>query len=155
MHVDRNGLEVLDRQECLRLLRDASFGRVGISSHALPVVLPVTYRLVDEDVVFTTAPGAKLQAATDQVVIAFEIDHIDPISHTGWSVLVTGVARHVDDEDELARLRAAGVPRWLAGDQARYVVLSTEFVSGRRLVRDRSAVGAVPADGRSRITSTW
>lgn len=133
MDVDRNGLEVLDRPACLRLLEHAVLGRVGISAQALPLVLPVTFRLIDGQVVFATAPGAKLRAATDHAVIAFEVDHLDPFSHTGWSVLVTGVARPVVDPVEHDRLVAAGVPRWLSGDDARLVVLDTERISGRRL----------------------
>jgi nitroimidazol reductase NimA-like FMN-containing flavoprotein (pyridoxamine 5'-phosphate oxidase superfamily) len=133
---DRNGLEVLDRQQCLALLRTASFGRVGITDRALPVILPVTFRLIGEDVVFTTAAGAKLQAATDHAVIAFEVDHVDVLTHAGWSVLVTGMARPVVDGPEETRLRAAGVPRWLSGDSSRLVVLGTEWISGRRLAHD-------------------
>ena len=137
MDVDRNGLEMLDRAECLRLLAGATFGRVGVTSGALPVVLPVTFRLVGEDIVFSTAPGAKLESATRHAVIAFEVDHFDLISHSGWSVLATGVARPVIDETEEATLWRAGVPRWLSGGDARLVVLGTEWVSGRRLSPDR------------------
>jgi nitroimidazol reductase NimA-like FMN-containing flavoprotein (pyridoxamine 5'-phosphate oxidase superfamily) len=133
MDMDRNGLDVLDRQECLALLGSVSFGRVGISLRALPVVLPVTFRLIDEQIVFSTAPGSKLRAATDNAVIAFEVDHIDPLAHTGWSVLATGMARSVTDPAELEQLTRAGVPRWLAGDDARLVVVGTEVISGRRL----------------------
>jgi uncharacterized protein len=139
MDMDRNGLEVLDRAVCLHLLANSSFGRVGVSAQALPAVLPVTYKLVDEDIVFTTASGAKLQAATDHAVIAFEVDHFDPLDHTGWSVLVTGVARPVTDAEQSERLRQAGVPRWLAGDDTRFVILGTDRISGRRLGADRAA----------------
>jgi hypothetical protein len=141
MDLDRNGLEILGRSECLALLGPATFGRVGISSAALPVVLPVNFRLIGDDVVFSTAPGAKLQAATDHAVIAFEVDHLDPVSHAGWSVLVTGVARPVTDPGEHDRLMRFGVPRWLSGDDARLVVLGTEVISGRRLGRELVSYG--------------
>ena len=36
MEVDCNGLEILDRGECLRLLSLATLGRVAITSGALP-----------------------------------------------------------------------------------------------------------------------
>jgi uncharacterized protein len=134
---DRNGLQVLDRAECLHLLAGQAFGRVAITSGALPAILPVNYRLVDERVVFSTGPGAKLVAATDHAVIAFEVDDFDAITHTGWSVLVTGVAVRVADRAVEARPWAAGVPRWLARDGARLVTLGTERISGRRLAHDR------------------
>jgi hypothetical protein len=69
-------------------------------------------------------------------VIAFEVDRFDLLSHTGWSVLVTGVGRVVVDGTEEARLWSAGVPRWIPDDRARLVVLGTDLVSGRRLVPD-------------------
>ena len=136
MDVDHNGLDVLDRQECLALLGTMSVGRVGISVQALPVVLPVAFRLIGEQIVFSTAPGSKLRAATDHAVVAFEVDHIDPLAHTGWSVLATGVARRVTDPAEHERLTLAGVPRWLAGNDAQLVVVGTDVISGRRLSHD-------------------
>ena len=35
MEIDRNGLEVLDRGQCLALLGSAHVGRIGLSSGAL------------------------------------------------------------------------------------------------------------------------
>src|SRR5690348_15001388 len=110
--LDRNGLEVLDRDECLRLLTTATLGRIGISSGALPVILPVNFRLVGDAIVFRTAPGTKLDAATRGAVVAFEVDDMDPIEHTGWSVMVTGVARPVTEPAALAAVRPERVARW-------------------------------------------
>src|SRR5690606_10684839 len=95
MEIDRNGLEVLGREECMRLLASASLGRLGITTGALPTVLPVNFRLVGDQIVFRTGSGTKLDAATDNAVVAFEVDDMDPVWHTGWSVVVTGMAREV------------------------------------------------------------
>ena len=78
VEVDRNGLEVLDRQECLRLLATATIGRIGITLGALPVILPVNFRLVDDRIVFRTGVGTKLDAATCNTIVAFEVDAVDP-----------------------------------------------------------------------------
>ncbi|HEX4905274.1 MAG TPA: pyridoxamine 5'-phosphate oxidase family protein, partial [Acidimicrobiales bacterium] len=64
MEIDRNGLEVLDRDECLRLLAQATLGRVGVTIGALPCVVPVNYRIVGDEVVIRTGAGTKLDAAT-------------------------------------------------------------------------------------------
>jgi nitroimidazol reductase NimA-like FMN-containing flavoprotein (pyridoxamine 5'-phosphate oxidase superfamily) len=48
MEIDRNGLEVLDRDECLRLLATATLGRIGLTSQSLPTVLPVNFILEGE-----------------------------------------------------------------------------------------------------------
>jgi nitroimidazol reductase NimA-like FMN-containing flavoprotein (pyridoxamine 5'-phosphate oxidase superfamily) len=151
MDVDRNGLEVLDRQDCLALLASVSFGRVGLSMAALPVVLPVNFRLVGEQIVFSTAPGSKLRAATDHAVIAFEADHIDPLDHAGWSVVATGMARVVTDPGERDRFVRSGVPRWLSGDDAQLVVLGTGVISGRRLRHDVIPIGVADASRSARM----
>ena len=131
--VDRNGLEVLGRDECLRLLSTASLGRIGITSGALPVILPVNFRVVGDRIVFKTGQGTKLDAATRGTVVAFEVDSMDPLEHTGWSVMVTGVAEQVTDADELALLERAHVARWAPLGGESVVAVSTELVSGRRI----------------------
>jgi nitroimidazol reductase NimA-like FMN-containing flavoprotein (pyridoxamine 5'-phosphate oxidase superfamily) len=131
--LDRNGLEVLGRAECLSLLAHATLGRVGVTVGALPAVLPINYRLVGDRIVFRTSGGTKLDAATRNAVVAFEVDDVEPVSHTGWSVLVTGIAREVTDPAELEVLESANVPRWAPSDGDRVVEISTEMISGRRL----------------------
>jgi uncharacterized protein len=138
---DRNGLEVLERDECLRLLAGATIGRVGLSSQALPVVLPVNFVLDGTGIVIRTAGGSKLDAAIRNAVVAFEVDAIEPFTHTGWSVLVTGVAVEVTDPDQLARIRRLPLAHWAPGPAEHFVRISTNLVSGRRL-------GPVVAGGR-------
>lgn len=134
MEVDRNGLEVLGREECLALLARTTLGRVGISHGALPSVLPVNYRLAGDQIVFRTGVGTKLDAAVDNAVVAFEIDDMDAMRHEGWSVLVVGVAHVVRDERELGALTSDRIPRWAPGPDGRVVAVPLERVSGRRLV---------------------
>jgi uncharacterized protein len=131
--VDRNGLEILDREESLALLATASFGRLGVTFGALPTILPVNFRLVGDDVVFRTNIGTKLDAATCNRIVAFEVDAVDAMSHAGWSVVVTGLAREVTDRAELAALEPTRIPRWAPVDSERVVAISTEMVTGRRL----------------------
>jgi nitroimidazol reductase NimA-like FMN-containing flavoprotein (pyridoxamine 5'-phosphate oxidase superfamily) len=132
--VDRNGLEILDRDECLKLLSTARLGRVGITSGALPVILPVNFRLLGDTIVFRTGRGTKLDAATRGAVVAFEADTMDPLDHTGWSVMVTGVAHQVTDPDELEAVHPEKIARWAPTGDGCVVAISTELVSGRRLV---------------------
>lgn len=140
--VDRNDLEVLDREECLALLGNAVIGRLGLSSGALPVVLPVNFLLDRERVLVRTSPGTKLDRALAGAVVAFEVDDFDAFRHSGWSVLVTGVATVVDDPDELARIDRLPLARWAPGGDERVMAISIELISGRRVGRGRQAVGA-------------
>ena len=60
---------------------------------------------------------------------------MDPLWHTGWSVVVTGLAREVTDPEDLARLDDADIPYWApAATGDRIVEISTEMISGRRIV---------------------
>lgn len=139
---DRNGLEILGRAECLQLLADNQVGRLAITSEALPVILPVNYRLVGEDILFRTDVGSKLDAATRGTVVAFEIDDHDPDEHRGWSVLVTGTARTLDADETGSLGQAAPIAHWAPGAGGRVVAVSTELVTGRRLGADRTTSAA-------------
>ena len=130
--LDRNGLQVLSREECLALLEHSRLGRVGITIGALPTILPVNYRLIDERIIFRTGSGTKLEAATTNQVVAFEVDDMDPLFHSGWSVVVTGQAAQVDDPDLLERI--LDIPRWAPVGADRLVGIKVELVSGRRIV---------------------
>lgn len=143
VEVDRNGLEIVGREECLRLLATATLGRVGITFGALPVILPINFRLVGDRIVFRTGIGTKLDAATCNAVVAFEVDDIEPFSHTGWSVVVTGLAREITDPTELVELATANIPRWAPSDGERIVEVSTQMVSGRRIL---PGLGPLPRD---------
>ncbi len=125
-------LEMLDRDECLRLLATQTVGRIGITVQALPVVLPVNFELLDGSIVFRTAAGTKLDAATNSVVVAFEVDSIDPHARSGWSVLVIGRASRVAaGEVERAGLQIDAWP--LDGRTSHYVRIDGSRISGRRV----------------------
>ena len=134
MEVDRNGLEVLGRDACLRFLASATLGRVGVSSDALPSVVPVNFRFDGRQILIRTGVGTKLDAAVANAVVAFEVDEIDPVAHTGWSVMVTGIARELIEPGELAAARTPPLARWAPGNDHRVIAISPELVSGRRIV---------------------
>jgi nitroimidazol reductase NimA-like FMN-containing flavoprotein (pyridoxamine 5'-phosphate oxidase superfamily) len=144
MEVDRNGLEVLDREECLMLLASASLGRIGITSGALPTILPVNFRFDGRQILIRTSLGTKLDAATRNAVVAFEVDEIDPATRSGWSVVVRGVARPLTDAGEIEAARRLPLERWAPGSDSRVIAVSVELVSGRRIVPGRvtARVGA-------------
>ena len=134
MQYDRNGLEILSRDECMRLLASSRVGRIGLTSSALPVVLPVNFTVWRDAIVVRTTAGTKLDAAARSAVVAFEADETDRVERGGWSVVVTGVAEKVTDPDDIAELRAAdaGTAPWSAeGDH--FIRISTEIISGRRV----------------------
>ncbi len=148
VEVDRNGLQVLERDECMRLLASATLGRIGVSSGALPVVLPVNFCVDSDHILIRTSTGTKLDAALRDSVVAFEVDDFDAMYHSGWSVVVTGVAHVVDDADRLRELEHAPLTRWAPMREDDHIVsISTELVSGRRL--SPSSHWDAPDDERS------
>ena len=134
MEFDRNGLQVLSRDECLQLLAGAHVGRIALTVAALPVVFPVNFCLLDDDVVLRTGRGSKLAAATKRAVVAFEVDSFSPMDHSGWSVLVQGIADEIVSPEELHRATELPLRAWASDDLSHYVRVPTDLVSGRRLI---------------------
>lgn len=134
MSTDENGLEVIPREEALRLARTKAVGRVALVVTGAPVVVPVNFGVLEEDVVFRTASASKLLAAASGSVISFEVDEFDPAARTGWSVLVSGPAAEIVEEQERAAADALAIESW-AGPFDRYVRIASRVVTGRRLRR--------------------
>jgi nitroimidazol reductase NimA-like FMN-containing flavoprotein (pyridoxamine 5'-phosphate oxidase superfamily) len=121
----------LGHDECLRLLANALIGRVVFTEAALPAAHPVTYLLDGDEVVFRTAGGGKLAAATLHRVVAFQVDEVDPAGRTGWSVLGVGEAYEVTDPRRLAEL-AAHLPAPCAANHGGHTVaIPLQRLTGR------------------------
>ncbi|HEX5614841.1 MAG TPA: pyridoxamine 5'-phosphate oxidase family protein [Acidimicrobiia bacterium] len=128
-----HGLDAIDRDDCLALLRRGGLGRIAFSNGLHPVVVPVLFAMLDDDVVIRTGPGEKLVAAALHQTVAFEIDEHDPGARTGWSVLVVGPAEEVVHPDERARCDALGLEPWAGSARDRWVRIRSHEITGRRL----------------------
>ena len=131
-----HGLELLDETDCWTLLRAGDVGRVGLTIGAMPAIFPVNYAIVEDTIIFRTAPGAKLSAAADATVVAFEVDDWERADRAGWSVLAVGPSRVVHDLDVTFKVLAAGLEPFADGGRAAIVQIRPEFVSGRRIVHE-------------------
>jgi uncharacterized protein len=126
-------LTELGREECLRLLAGRLVGRVVFTEAALPAAHPVAYLLDGDEVLFRTANGGKLAAATLRHVVAFQVDEIDPVGRTGWSVLGIGQAYEVTDPGRLADLAARMPTPWASNHDAHTVAIPLQRLTGRVL----------------------
>ena len=138
------GLELLTEHQTRQLLAGGEVGRVGITIGALPAIFPVNYRLIDGAIVFRTAPGSKMSAATEGAVVAFEVDDYQLTDRSGWSVLAVGPAEVIDDPALASKVAAAGLEPFVDGPRSTIVRIVPTFVSGRRLVhraRDHAVHG--------------
>jgi uncharacterized protein len=134
----------LTKSECFELLAHEHLGRVALVDDRGPVVIPVNFVLDRHMVVFRTDEGTKLDAASRGSRVAFQIDGIDAVAHTGWSVLVRGEAVEVMDPAELARLRKLRLTPWAPGAKTRSVRILPTALTGRRI----SASGS-PSQGQA------
>lgn len=84
----QSGIEIIDSDECRRLLAQDEIGRLAVIIGATPMILPVNYALDGDAVVFRTMPGSRLDVGQGHA--AFDVDSFDRVCRSGWSVLVTG-----------------------------------------------------------------
>ncbi|WP_405877853.1 MULTISPECIES: pyridoxamine 5'-phosphate oxidase family protein [unclassified Streptomyces] len=129
----RPQLQDLGPDECRARLSTHGVGRVAVSTPDGPAVIPVNYEVVDDAIVFRTAPGSAPAAAVGADV-AFEVDHVNQVMSQGWSVLAVGPARVVTDPDEVRKLadRAHTEP-WAGGEREMWVSIRPRRLTGRRI----------------------
>jgi hypothetical protein len=82
--------DALSERECWDLLATASVGRLALSVHALPLILPVQYYLDGRRLAVCLGHHDLPERALDETIIAFATDSIDPVTRSGWSVQVQG-----------------------------------------------------------------
>ena len=137
-------LLVLTQKECWALVKQAALGRLAFVMDDWPLVMPVNYLVDGPDVVIRSDPGRKLTAARQQVQATLQVDSIDRLHRSGWSVLVFGIATAVDDGEEVARLDGLGLRSWAASDRASWIRLLPVQITGRRLPRAWSYPDPIP-----------
>ena len=136
-HADRReGLVELDRATCWQRLRDheGGVGRIALVAGGRPHLFPVNYAFESGTVLIRTDSGLLLDAATNEDVVAFEIDEADAAHRSGWSVTIAGTAQVVRDrrlEIVLARLDFQPYPQ---GRSRRWVAIDVEEINGREVV---------------------
>jgi len=127
-------MEELNRAQCLELMATMPVGRIGVSVRALPVIVPVNFVVVGENIVFRTNPATKQGAAAANAVVAFEVNSYAPDGTSGWSVLVQGISSEITDRQELRALADIPLWAWALDDRiaTRLGCIESTFISGRR-----------------------
>lgn len=118
--------------EAMHRLASVSLGRIAFTERALPAIRPVNHIVHDGAIIIRSHEGASIVALADRgrgTVVAYEADEIDPVTHRGWSVVVTGIARIVDDPAEADPFAALLHP-WVAATMNHVIRISPEIVSG-------------------------
>jgi hypothetical protein len=126
-------LEILTREQCQAHLGAGGVGRIVFSMSRGPVALPVNFEFTDGDVVVSTDVD-KATLLESLPAIGFEIDRVDESLSEGWSVLVTGTARRVDDPEELLRLSSLDLEAWAGGVRHALLCITPTEITGRVIV---------------------
>jgi nitroimidazol reductase NimA-like FMN-containing flavoprotein (pyridoxamine 5'-phosphate oxidase superfamily) len=139
----RATLGVLDRDECLLLLKWEAIGRLAVQQDdGAPIVVPLNFVLLDGDrVCFRLDPGATARQAMAKPV-SFQVDRFDWYRRIGWSVLVQGTAQLLTDEEGEAL--EVGPEPWAPGERPLLVRITPDQITGRRIELADS-----PLDGRA------
>jgi nitroimidazol reductase NimA-like FMN-containing flavoprotein (pyridoxamine 5'-phosphate oxidase superfamily) len=122
----------LTRAESLRLLAGVSFGRIVFTRHALPAIRPINHVVHHGAIIVRTHLGAALLSSVGTVV-AYEADDIDPDTHVGWSVIVTGLAARVRNADEATYYERL-LRSWVNGTRNEIIRIQPEIVTGYRMI---------------------
>ena len=129
----------LSTEDCQRLLRAGTVGRVAVSTPGGPHIVPVNYVVSGDAVIFRTSPYSVLGSHARNSLLAFEIDHLDPRQDHSWSVVVRGRCEFIDDPRELDAHDDAKRPKaWVTGSRNLFLRLPLTEVSGRSLGSGRA-----------------
>jgi hypothetical protein len=127
-------LETLEPAECRRLLATAAVGRVGLVVGDLAYVLPVNFTVVDDLIIFRTAQGSTFDRLARERRLTFEIDHVDPGFHAGWSVMAIGWGFGLEAEVPDQVLRNLELRPWGMGAMPGWIGIRISELTGRRIV---------------------
>jgi nitroimidazol reductase NimA-like FMN-containing flavoprotein (pyridoxamine 5'-phosphate oxidase superfamily) len=140
---DAAELDELSPEECWQLLESQPIGRVAVIVGHYPLVFPVNYAVSDKTILYRTGVGTKLHAI-HRSNVTFEVDAIDPVHRSGWSVMVKGVAQELSttrNREAVSRAELAGAIPWAPGDKDHFIRIVADQISGR-LIRPAELASA-------------
>jgi uncharacterized protein len=131
----------LPARTCRDRLRGSTIGRVAWTSRKGPQILPVTFLLHDDQIVFRTDAHGPLASLQGGEPVVFEVDDFDATTRCGWSVVVRGRAYSTQRSERADRLwREADPVPWAGGQRTLFVSITLDEVSGRSVERQADPV---------------
>lgn len=126
-------VEPLTREQCEVHLASGEYGRLVYSVARGPVAIPVNYEFTNGEIVISTDPD-KANWLEGLRIVGFEVDRVVDGLGEGWSVLVTGEVRRVDDPDERGRLSSLGLDSWGDSREHTVIAITPHDLTGRVIV---------------------
>ena len=134
MSTTTSSLRELSVAECWELLGNHSIGRVAWKAADGLQLLPVSYAVYREAIVFRTSPYGLLSELVRPSEVIFEVDELDRRARAGWSVLVRGRARSVAAPNELMELGTLdSLSPWAAGVRTLFIEITPRLLTGRAM----------------------
>jgi nitroimidazol reductase NimA-like FMN-containing flavoprotein (pyridoxamine 5'-phosphate oxidase superfamily) len=128
----------LDEDACRQMLTRCTFGRIAFDDPSAGVsILPVNCAVAEDAVLFRCQVGSALDRLGDGRAVAFEVDNVDLIAESGWSVLVRGTAHHATSTERIAGRPDTVVHAWAPGRRDRWIEIRPQRVTGRIIRRRR------------------
>ncbi len=123
----------LPPSECWALATTRTTGRLGFFRDGLLDIFPVNYFVLAENLYFRTSADGII-ATSSLVHAAFQIDHADRTTSTGWTLLFNGPASRIDEPELLTVLWGKAVEGpWAPGRRDVFYGLCPTLVRGRRV----------------------
>ena len=142
-------LTTLPITECMSLLHSRGVGRLGVTADGYPMIIPVNY-LMDGDSVVIRSRIGKTVGSADHANVTFQVDNIDEIARTGWTVVVRGRAVVItgrDHDPTAERTRRLDLRPYVPGHDVVWIRIEQHGVAGRRITR--------ADDGRWRLDAAY
>lgn len=128
-------IAVLDEEECLARLATSTVGRIGQVRDGRVEIIPVNYRIDGRHLYLRTREDGILSGLHEEADVAFEVDHIEALEGSGWSVLLGGRVERVEPDEAESIEAAAHVRPWAGSERALWFRFVIERISGRAVRR--------------------
>jgi len=125
-------LESLTAEQCQQHLAAGGIGRIVLSTGSGPIAVPMNFVFTGGAVILRTSDAMTAKVSG---VVAFEVDHIDEAMSEGWSVLVRGHARLIEDPEERAVAARLDIEPWAGGARLDLISIEPFEITGRVIVQ--------------------
>lgn len=141
---DTRSMSILSATECWDLLASRALGRLVTSVDGSPSIFPVNFVVQHRTILFRKALGTKLVSAAINNNVLFEADGYS--LSEGWSVIVSGVARSIRGDEDIAEAEQAGLISWTGSEKQHFVRIRPHSVTGRRFGFSAEPAALLPVE---------
>jgi hypothetical protein len=142
--------EILDAEECWKLLGHTSVGRLAVVVDGEPDVFPVSFKPDGQELLFRTGQGTKLQALEANSTVCLEADSVSAEFGLAWSVVVKGRAVQENADTRALNETRRGLFPWQGVGQDHLIRIVPQSVTGRKFTLSASGTWRTPLDEATR-----